>query len=47
MLEHAFQSLGVRRLFALTQPGNLGAIRLAESLGLHRVTDGRYERVHP
>lgn len=47
LLEHAFRSLGVSRLFALTQPGNLGAIRLAESLGFHRVTDGRYERLHP
>ncbi|NTX04777.1 GNAT family N-acetyltransferase [Myxococcus sp. CA040A] len=47
LLEFGFQSLGLKRLFALTQPGNLGAIRLAESLGFHRVTEGRYERLHP
>ncbi|WP_338869106.1 GNAT family N-acetyltransferase [Myxococcus stipitatus] len=47
LLTWSFETLGVRKLFALTRPQNLSAIRLAEALGFHRVEDGRYELTCP
>ncbi|MBZ4399744.1 GNAT family N-acetyltransferase [Myxococcus sp. MISCRS1] len=44
LITFGFTTLGLRRLFALTRPQNRAAIRLAQALGFHGVSDERYER---
>ncbi|MCP3098116.1 GNAT family N-acetyltransferase [Myxococcus sp. K15C18031901] len=47
LIAFAFATLGIEGLFARTRPANVGAIRLAESLGFHRVADGHYTLSRP
>lgn len=46
--EHAFQSLGIRRLIAIIDPSNVASLRVAEKLGMSYEQDVMFEGyTHP